>query len=195
MNDASTAGRLSAIDAVPGVVCIGLSLMALLVLPHLPPERLIVDRWRYYVISAVGTLVSWLVVGYLVIQFAGGRRPLMVVLTLTGMTMFPLASWPFVDWLNARFDQTSETSGAFEVSGFAHHGRTGVIGVRFRATNASLPEIEAEKGTSFFPKAPLIEGAIFRGGCHLGALRIRWLSTLRPVPLTVPLPVRAERSE
>ena len=169
---------LSYLDAVPGAILIALSLSQL-VLGNTSPDYLVVGQWRYYLTVAAVTIVLWLVLGYLVVHLAGRTRPLTVLLTLSAMLVLPVALAPLLGWLNAKLDDSPVTVVALRVSGYRHHGRTGLIAVRFQGAN--LPEIEAEKMTPFFPTPVPPEGTPFQGMHHAGALGIRWLSSLRPM--------------
>lgn len=170
---------MSYVDALPGAITIALSLLALLVVPHGSPEYLLVDQWRYYGTVAAVTVILWLILGYLFVRLAGATRPIMALLSLTGLLILPVGIAPLVGWLNARLDGSPETVVVLRVSGYKHHGRTGLIAVRLRTP--SLPEIEAEKMTSFFPTPVPAEGAPFRGTYHAGTFGIRWLASLRPM--------------
>lgn len=180
MSEAAVAPRYGSLDALPMLIFVSAAMLALLILPIVDPERLIVDRWRYYLFTGVVTIVAWVTIGYLVGHFVGSRRPLMVLATFTGMTLLPLAIGPVLGWLNAKLDHSLATAVTLKVCGYGFHGRTGLIGVRLQSEQPPFPEVEAEKMTNFFPQPVPAEGTEFRAEYHPGTFGIRWISTLRP---------------
>ena len=168
---------MDGIDVAPTYICIIVSVLTMLLVPHLGPERLIADRWRYYILTGVATIVCWVTLGYLVTHFLGSRRPLMVLFTMTGMTMLPLALGPTIGWLNARFDHSPGAAIDLRVCGYTRN-KGNLVAVRFRSSDESFPQVEAT--TPFLPQPVPPIGADFQATYHSGAFGIRWLSTLGP---------------
>jgi len=168
-------------DAVPCLVFVLLTIAVLLGVPDARPERLIADRWRYWLTVGALTLLLWAAIGYLTIHFVGGRRPLRTLSMLAGMALLPVVIAPLLGWLNAAFDGSPVQSVELAVNGYVHHGRTGLIAVTFESVGHVLPEVRADKLGPFFPQPTPSEGTRFAAQYHAGLLGIRWLSALAPV--------------
>jgi len=180
VNGTDAVARSSPMDAAPGLGFVLLTLVILVAVPSARPERLIADRWRYWLMVGAISVLLWAVIGYLVIHFVGARRPLRTLSTIAGMALLPVAIAPLLGWLNAAFDHTPAASAQLSVSGYVHHGRTGLIGVIFESTGHVLPDIRAEKLGPFFPQPTPPERTAFIAEYHPGALGIRWISALAP---------------
>jgi MFS family permease len=162
------------------LIFVSAAMLALLILPIVDPERLIVDRWRYYLFTGVVTIVAWVTIGYLVGHFVGSRRPLMVLATFTGMTMLPLVIGPVLGWLNARLDHSPATVVTLKVCGYRLHSRNRRIVVRLQSEQPRFPVVEADETTNFIPRPVPAEGTELRAEYHPGTFGIRWIATLGP---------------
>ena len=180
MNQAAVAPRYGGLDALPMFIFVSAAMLALFILPNVEPERLIVDRWRFYLFTGVLTIAAWAVVGYLCVRLVGVKRPLMVLTTFTGMTMLPLVIGPVLGWLNARLDHSPATALTLKVCGYRLHSRNRGIVLRLQSEQPRFPIVEADETTNFIPRPVPADGTELRAEYHPGTFGIRWISTVGP---------------
>ncbi len=66
--------RISALDFAPNLIAMALTMVSVLVVPHIGPQRLVVDQVRFYVTVAVASLLTMIVIGAVAVRTMGSRR-------------------------------------------------------------------------------------------------------------------------
>jgi len=154
-----------------------LSLLVTMAALFLRPRYPIVDRWRLYLITGTVTVLVWLLAGYLLVHFVGGKRPAMVLVAFCAMPAWPVPIWVLIASLNAGLDQSRAAEMNLRVAGFSYGRGRKLVGVRFESPGMPFPEVEA--GLSFVgPPTPDV-GDIFRATSRAGAFGVRWIPTLQ----------------
>ena len=179
MSGASAGNRW--LDGLPVYLTIFVT-MAALVFQHVRSEYPIVDRWRYYVIVGAVSVFLCALIGYLVVQQVGARRPLLTMAVLCSMWLWPVPIWVAVASLNTRLDRGSAAEVSLRVLGQIRGKNGGLVGIRLESPDKSFPQVDGP--ISFVGLPPPAEGAILHGTYRPGAFGIRWISTLQRMTST-----------
>jgi hypothetical protein len=173
--------RISALEVAPMFIALALTMVSVLIVPNMGPQRLVSDRLRFYIIIAAASLMVMIAGGLIAVRTMGSQRILMLIVTLASLPFVPFALTPIIEWLNASFDHAPPSSVVYQVRGHISHGRTGPVKVRLKvATDPGASEFVVERKEPFFSNPPPLEGALLRADVHRGALSIAWISALSP---------------
>jgi hypothetical protein len=169
--------RISAIEIAPMFIAMALTMGSLLIVPHIGPQRLVADRFRFYTIAAAASLLLVIVIGVVAVRTMAAQRVFLLFATLASLPFVPFAVTPVIEWFNARFDRSAASSVVYQVRGYVSNGRN-LVSVRLkRISEPSAHEFTVGNKYPFFDPLPP-EGTVLRGDLHRGVLGVGWISAL-----------------
>lgn len=172
--------RASWLDAAPMLLALAATMISLLLVANIAPQRLVVDRLRLHVILAFVSVMAAVAVGVIAVRVVGSRRTLMMVSMLASLPFVPFMLAPILSWVNARFDAAAAAPAILRVNGYLSNGRTPAVKARLLDVAApAAGELTVATEYPFFSTMSLPpEGTLLRAEVHPGLLGVRWISAL-----------------